>query len=225
MIKRTNIEWSEYTWKIATGCNHGCPYCYCRRFMKDMTPKYHPDRIEDPMKLKKPARVFVANTGDLFGEWVKDWMIEDVLQTVKLCPQHTFQFLTKNAKRYEGMSFPDNSWVGVSVTKQEDVHRIDSLRSVRAKIKFVSFEPILGHINEVDLFDIDWVIIGGESVGQAWNPKNETQSKTWAAPLISKVRSLGIPIFLKPNLRWPERIREFPNATDMLDIPNVIQQY
>jgi len=214
-MKKTNIEWTEMTWKIVTGCNHGCPYCYCRRFMKDMTPKYHPDRLKDPMKLKKPSRIFVANTGDLFGEWVKGWQIKEVLNVIADCPQHTFQLLTKNPERYRDFGslerpYPENCWIGTSITCQKDVIRVDYIRDIPAGVRFISFEPILGFIEKIDLTGIDWVIIGAESVGKADIPKDEKSSKKWAGPLIEKVREAGIPLFLKPNLRWPQRIRDYP---------------
>ncbi len=208
---------AKMTWKIATGCKHGCPYCYCRRLMKDMTPKYHPDRIEEPLKLKTPTMIFVANTGDLFGEWVKDWQIKEVLETIKRCPQHTFQLLTKNPKRYEDFEYSPNCWIGTSVTCQEDIKRINSVRHIlTAGVRFISFEPLQGEISGVDFRGIDWAIVGAESVEKAWKPKDEKQAQAWAKPLIAEIRAAGVPLFCKPNLRWPERIREMPiNKVDV----------
>jgi protein gp37 len=183
--------------------------------MKDMTPRFHGNLLNEPLTLKKPTTIFVANTGDLFGEWVQDWQIREVIETTKLCPQHIFQFLTKNPSRYPGFIFPSNCWVGTSITKQEDVPKINYLKKANARIKFISFEPILGFIDEVDLQGIDWAIIGAETELNSYTPKDEKSAKKWAGPLIEKVKASGIPLFLKPNLRWAERIREFPEQKEV----------
>ncbi|MFA5112661.1 MAG: DUF5131 family protein [Candidatus Margulisiibacteriota bacterium] len=210
-MKKTNIEWTEMTWKITTGCKHNCPYCYCRRFMKDTTPRYHPERHDEPLGLKRPTMIFVANTGDLMGEWVKDWQIKEVKEVAEKCPQHIFQFLTKNPARYADFQpYPKNCWIGTTITCQEDVGRADDIRGIEAGLRFISFEPILGVIREIDLDGIDWAIVGAESIGNAYTPKDEISSKVWAKPLIEKIQAAGLPLFLKPNLRWPERIREMP---------------
>jgi len=215
-MNKTKIEWTDFTWKIITGCKHGCPYCYVKRFTKDMTPQFHPDRLEQPLKLKKPSMIFVANTGDMWGSWVSQWQIEEVLSIIKRCPQHIFQFLTKNPKRYLRYDWSDlpNAWLGATVESQHHIHRMwEILVTKGAHVKFVSFEPLHGFIDS-SIDDLDWVIIGAESIGRASNPKDVISTQRWAKPLIESVRKANIPLFLKPNLQWPEKIKEFPKIKE-----------
>lgn len=210
-MNRTNIEWTDFTWKIYPGCLHGCPYCYVKRTMKDMTPVYHPERLNQPLRRKKPSMIFVNNTGDLFGEWVSDSVIKDIISIVKLCPQHIFQFLTKNPYRYLDWDWSEcpNAWLGATIENEDSAIRIIHLKATNAHIKFASYEPILGFIKH-SIKGLGWVIIGAESIGRASNPRDVVSAQRYAKPLIERVRKAGIPLFLKPNLQWPEKIQEFP---------------
>lgn len=208
-MPKTTIPWTEFTWKIVTGCLHGCEYCYVKRFDKEMKPEYHPDRISEPLGIKKPSLIFVANTGDIFGEWVPDDWIHRVLSVVKATPQHTYQFLTKNPAKMLKFEFPVNAWVGTTVTNQDDINRISIVRHVPAPVHFISVEPILGKI-EADWEGIDWVIIGAESIKNANTPKDAPLAQTFARPLIARIKTLGIPLFVKPNLKWFEKVLEYP---------------
>ena len=215
-IKKTNIEWTDFTWKISTGWLHGCPYCYIKRFMQDTTPKFHTERLTEPRKLKKPSLIFVANTGDLFGNWNTDEQIQSVLYEIRHNSQHIFQILTKNADRLVGFNFPQNAWVGASITKPRDLHRIDALNHVGATVRFVSFEPLLNYMPDIDFGLINWAIVGAESQGNANTPKDEENSKKWAKGLIEQIQKAKIPLFLKPNLRWDTKIKEYPKDIEKL---------
>lgn len=213
-MKNTAIEWTDMAWDPITGCKHNCPYCYTKRFMRDRTPKFYPERLSEPRKIKTPKKIFVVNKGDMFGDWVPRWWIIAILDEISWCDWHTFQLLTKNPKRMLEFDLPDNTWVGASVTNQEDCHRIETIRATGYpdnKVRYISFEPILDFIDP-DLHGIDWVIIGAETEKAAHIPKNKELSQKFARPLIEKVTSLEIPLFLKSNLMWPYRIQEYPKG-------------
>jgi protein gp37 len=147
---------------------------------------------------------------DLFGDWVPAGWIQEVIKVAEKNPHHTFQFLTKNPSRYKEFKFPENCWLGTTVNSQSDVYRILQLvENADRNIKFVSFEPLYGEIRM--LFPdpdhvVDWIIIGAQT--NPWKlPKPE-----WVRNLIDQARSIGAAVFLKDNLRWPEKIQEFPEA-------------
>lgn len=223
-LNRSPIEWTDKTWNPETGC-YGpkgtkekpkcCPYCYARKianrfrriFRNGFDPTFYPDRLIEPYKLKKPSRIFACSMGDLFGSWVPDPWISGVLSTIDNNKRHVFQILTKNPENlYKWKnSFPDNLWLGVSVTRQDDAGRIFHLRMQPVRTKFVSFEPLLGPV-ETDLCNVDWIVIGAQT-RPARIPEKE-----WVENLIDQARSREIPVFLKDNLGWPETVREFPKA-------------
>jgi len=170
-MQKTNIEWVRnpdgnkgYTWNPVRGCLHHCEYCYAARIDRrfgdgSFTPTFHRERLDEPLKVKKPSRIFVGSMADLFGDW--NWeshdktgiinrseVIDRVLFTANHCQQHTFIFLTKNPKGMQGFEFPNNCWCGTSVENQEkaDERRPDLLK-VNCKTLFVSYEPALGSID------------------------------------------------------------------------------
>jgi protein gp37 len=223
-LNRTGIEWTGLTWNPVTGC-YGprgnrkrpkrCPACYARRiatrfrgtkaFRNGFEPTFHPDRLIDPYRLKKPSKIFTCSMGDMFGSWVPENWTGEILAAMANNPIHTFQVLTKcpeNLLKWQKF-FSPNLWLGVSVARQEDVKRIFYLRMVEPGIRFVSFEPLLGPI-DADLYGIDWIIIGAQTC------PTRIPEKGWVQTIIDQARKRGIPIFLKNNLRWPEDIKEFP---------------
>ena len=209
-MKPTKIEYTDMVWDIMTGCLHGCPYCYVKRFMKDRTPKFYPERLTEPERIRLPKKIFVVNKGDMFGDWWPRGQIQAILDEIKKCPWHTFQLLTKNPKRMMEFELPAKSWAGASVTRQEECYRIDIIRATEyPRVKYISFEPILEFIDP-DLFGIDWAIIGAETERFARVPKNKELSQKFARPLIDKILSLKIPLFLKPNLKWHKKIQQYP---------------
>lgn len=164
-VNKTKIEWTDFTWNPLTGCKHNCPYCYAKkigmRFDGHFNPTFHPERLNDKFP-KKPSKIFVCSMADLFGDWIPDKWIIDILRIAYENPQHTFQYLTKNPKRMQDFIFPYNAWIGTTIEDKSKLYRLEELQKVKAPYKFISFEPLLGKI-DIDLTDsgIDLVIIGG----------------------------------------------------------------
>jgi protein gp37 len=156
-----------------------------------------PERLDEPLQRKKPTIYFVNSMSDLFHVQVPDSFIEQVFATIHRAPQHTFQVLTKRGDRvasfFTGRAVPDNAWIGVSVeNKRHGVPRIDHLRAVPAKIRFLSIEPLLEDLGEIDLTGISWVIVGGESGHGARPMKPE-----WVRSIRKQCAQQGAKFFFK----------------------------
>ncbi len=182
MSSNSNIEWTEATWNPVTGCSkvsQGCKNCYAERMAKRLVamgnPRYlngfkvtlHDDLVTLPYKWAKPRKVFVNSMSDLFHEDVPLEFIQRVFDTMNDTPRHTYQILTKRAKRLSELAphlkWGPNIWMGVSIENESVLDRIDYLRTVPATVRFLSCEPLLGPLNNMDITDIHWVIVGGES--------------------------------------------------------------
>jgi protein gp37 len=207
------IEWTDYTWSPVTGCRHGCEYCYANRIAQRIYPeKFEPSmrgyRLSEPQRVKQPSKIFVCDMGDLFGEWVPDGWIAEVIAASLKAPQHTYQFLTKNPKRYGSISelFPRGAWVGTTIEHEgfykERSEPFWNLTDPDIR-RFVSMEPLLGPTPIDSAFD--WVIIGERS-DTPYNPEVEV----WAKDIIDQARELDIPIFVKNRLKKKFPIQEFP---------------
>jgi len=190
-MKPSKIEWTESTWNPSTGCtkiSSGCANCYAevmtRRLKAMGLEKYkdgfnlawHYEELRLPYTWKKPRMIFVNSMSDLFHENIPFDFIKAVFKVMNECPQHTFQVLTKRGyileKYYTLLDWTPNIWMGVTIESDKVVRRIDSLRKVPAFIKFLSIEPLISAIPNLNLLDIDWVIVGGES-GQKSRPIKE----------------------------------------------------
>ncbi|MDW7730497.1 MAG: phage Gp37/Gp68 family protein [Bacillota bacterium] len=182
MATNTKIEWTETTWNPVTGCtkiSDGCTNCYAYtmakrlhamgnvRYKNEFNVTIHRDLIERPLTWKRPRMVFVNSMSDLFHEDIGFNTISEIFDVMREASQHTFQILTKRTKRMLELApylpWPDNVWQGVTVEKSKYHYRINDLRKVPAKVKFISFEPLLGPMPEINLENIEWAIAGGES--------------------------------------------------------------
>ncbi|MDR2982920.1 MAG: phage Gp37/Gp68 family protein [Puniceicoccales bacterium] len=211
MRGKTHIEWTESTWNPVTGCSKvsaGCKNCYAERMARRLqamgNPRYangfsvkmHPDLIDVPKSWKKPRYIFVNSMSDLFHERIPISFIKKVFATMRECPQHTFQILTKRSARLAELAheldWAPNIWMGVSIEDANVMHRIDDLRKVPAAIRFLSCEPLIGPIDDMNLHGIDWVIVGGES-----GPGSRPIKPEWVQSIRKQCRNAKASFFFK----------------------------
>lgn len=232
-MQRTRIEWADHTWNPVMGlCPVDCKlpdgrsYCYARRMYKRFKWMDSLDGVDEkailmkewelyePAKLKKPSKIFVCSTIELFHPEVK-FNTGAIFNVIKENPQHTFQILTKFPQNID-RAMPDNVWLGVTVTKGSDEgwRKIYDLDRAKAKLKFISFEPLLGLLNQSFISNaesFDWFIFGRlTGYGKEHDP-----DKRWIEPAIDYFRGYKKPVFLKNNLKeiWGEPlIQEFPDV-------------
>lgn len=210
-MSQSKIEWTDLTWNPTTGCtkiSEGCRNCYAEKMSKRLKAmgqkKYingfnltlHPDALNDPFSWKNNKFVFVNSMSDLFHENIPFEFISSVFKIMNLNRQHVFQILTKRShvlQEYaKNLIWTDNIWIGVSVENQENTSRIDCLKYINAKIKFLSIEPLIGQIHNINFDGINWVIVGGES-GHGARPMQEE----WVTFLKNKCKMNSIPFFFK----------------------------
>jgi protein gp37 len=211
MAQNSKIEWTESTWNPVTGCTKispGCKNCYAERMALRLkaagSPNYangfkvtlHPHALEIPLRWKKHRTIFVNSMSDLFHKDVPFDFITKVFDVMHRASQHRFQVLTKRSDRLLELSprltWPLNVWMGVTVENVDCSFRIDSLRRTDAATKFISFEPLLGPIPDIDLDGIDWVIVGGES-----GPRARPMEPQWATDIRDQCLNAEVPFFFK----------------------------
>lgn len=255
------IEWTDYTWNVVGGCQHACRWdmpdgstaiCYAESTAKALKSDtffqhgfnhhyFHPSRLEEPLKMKTPSRIFLDSMSDLMGHWVKDEEIEAVLDIARRAPWHTFQLLTKNAPRLLKFDFPDNVWAGVSAPPSHmngrplsDAQRslyvqkaLDVMLQVKASTRWMSVEPLSYNIshdfwlwqratkdenNNPRPFPLEWAVIGAATNGRTvYQPE-----PIWVSSILDALGSYNTPVFFKGNLRgnkaaFPWR-EEFPDG-------------
>jgi protein gp37 len=213
----SKIEWTEETWNPTTGCTKvsaGCKNCYAEvmanRLQAMNTPGYDngfefsmmPDRLEQPIRKKKSTKYFVNSMSDLFHEKMPTSFLNKILGVIDLTPQHIYQILTKREDAmfdyFQNRNVPENIWLGVTVEdRKSGVSRIDKLRNINATIKFLSVEPLLEDLGEVDFSGIDWVIVGGESGAKARPMKKE-----WALNIQKQCKEQNVAFFFKQWGTW-----------------------
>lgn len=210
LSEQSKIEWTESTWNPITGCTKvspGCAHCYAETFAERFRGvpghpyeqgfdlRLWPERLNLPLKWKKPRLIFVNSMSDLFHENVPFEFVHSVFRTMQAATQHTFQILTKRPERARALAselpWPDNVWMGVSVENQRWTSRLADLRDVPAAVKFLSCEPLLGAL-QLDLSDIGWVIVGGES-GHGARPMHID----WARTVRDQCVAADVPFFFK----------------------------
>ena len=211
MAASSSIEWTESTWNPLTGCTKispGCKHCYAERMARRLKamgqPNYangfeltlHEHVLVYPLRWKKPQMIFVNSMSDLFHKEVPEKFIQKTFAVMREASWHTFQVLTKRSARLldldQAIDWPENVWMGVSVELQKYTFRIDNLRQTGARTKFLSLEPLLGPLPNLDLTGIDWVIVGGES-GPGARPLEET----WVLDIRDQCLNGDVPFFFK----------------------------
>jgi protein gp37 len=211
MSTNSSIEWTESTWNPLTGCTKispGCKHCYAERMAYRLQamgqPNYrngfeltlHPHTIEIPLRWKTPQMIFVNSMSDLFHVDVPLDYILQIFNVMERAYWHTFQVLTKRSERLLELSpqlqWPKNVWMGVSVETMKYRFRIDDLRQTGAAIKFLSLEPLLGPLPDLDLSDIDWIIVGGES-----GPRARPMKESWVIEIRDQCQKAQVPFFFK----------------------------
>lgn len=217
MSSKSAIEWTEQTWNPTTGCTKispGCTYCYAETMAKRLqamgTPGYEngfqlsllPDRLNQPIKRKKPTVYFVNSMSDVFHEDIPDDYLDKIFDVISITRHHTYQILTKRAVRMHNYlinkSIPDNAWLGVTVEDVEHgLPRIELLRELNPKVRFLSCEPLLQDLGEIDLSFIHWVIVGGESGAKA-----RPMQKKWVESLKGECDKQKVAFFFKQWGLW-----------------------
>ena len=211
MSDKSKIEWTEATWNPCTGCTKispGCQNCYAERLsmrLKRMgNRKYkngfkltiHEDALDIPLQWKKPSKIFVNSMSDLFHKKVPKKFILKVFDVMNRANWHQYQILTKRPERIleldDSLPWGMHTWMGTTVENNDYVHRIDALRETSAQVKFLSLEPFLGPMPDLDLEGIDWVIVGGES-----GPKSRPINKDWIIDIRDQCMEQKIPFFFK----------------------------
>ena len=211
MSEVSKIDWTDTTWNPVRGCTKvspGCKFCYAQRFAERFRGvaghpyelgfdlRLVPQKLREPLKWKEPRRIFVNSMSDLFHENIETEFIERVFETMHTASWHTFQILTKRSHRLaelgQKLEWPDNVWMGVSVENEGYTYRIDDLVRVPAKVRFLSIEPLLGPIPNLNLDSIDWVIVGGES-----GDKARPMDLQWVRTIRDLCKASGTAFFLK----------------------------
>jgi protein gp37 len=212
MSTKSSIEWTEHTWNPTVGCTKispGCKHCYAEtmayrlqamgiaEYKDGFKLRLVPERLDEPLRRKKPTMYFVNSMSDLFHNDVPYLFLDRVFDVITQCPQHIFQILTKRADRmaryFEQREAPANAWLGVSVeNRKHGVPRVAVLRGIGAKVRFLSVEPLLESLGPVALDGIHWVIVGGES-----GPKARPMDPAWAEEILRQCQAMGIPFFFK----------------------------
>lgn len=213
-MNKTKIAWTERTWNPVTGCTKysaGCAHCYAevmakrlqgmgqKRYANGFELTLHPEALNEPKKVKEPSMFFVCSMADLFHKDVPDEFIDKVLQVIRDCPQHTFQLLTKRTERmhryFVTRYVPRNAWIGTTIENANAVTRISQLSQIDGienPKRFLSCEPLLSDLGELDLYGIDWVIVGGESGNQA-----RPMHKEWVLNIKRQCDEQHVPFFFK----------------------------
>jgi len=246
-MKKTKIEWTEQTWNPSAGCSKvssGCANCYAEVMAKRLQAmgiigyengfifNIVPERLYEPYKIKKPTVFFVNSMSDIFHEHMPVEYLDMIFDVIRDTPQHTYQILTKRATRmYEYLSekkIPENIWLGVTVeNKIHGLPRIDYLRKLNATVLFLSVEPLLEDLGEMDLTNIDWVIVGGESGNKA-----RPMDKSWVLNIKNQCNEKEIAFFFKQWGTWgADKVKRNKklngkelNGQILQDFPKVIEE-
>ena len=211
MSDRSSIEWTEATWNPVTGCSRvsaGCLHCYAETFAErwrgvpghpyeqGFDLRLWPDRLEQPLKWRRPRTIFVNSMSDLFHEKIPVDYLRQIFEVMQEADWHVFQILTKRHERLSQMAgelpWPPNVWMGVTIEDERFVNRADHLREVPAAVRFISAEPLLGPLGGLQLEGIDWLIAGGES-----GPRHRPVEESWLLELRDRCLDAEVAFFFK----------------------------
>ncbi len=215
MSDRSKIEWTDATWNPVSGCtkiSRGCQHCYAERFSErwrgipghpfeqGFDLRLWPERLDQPSRWTRPRRIFVNSMSDLFHEAIPGEYVDRVFAAMEAADHHQYQVLTKRSStlwwfmkaRYSDRVCPSHIWLGVSVEDRRVLGRIDNLRATNAVVRFLSLEPLLEDLGELDLAGIDWVIVGGES-----GPGFRALEADWVRSVRDQCVAQGVPFFFK----------------------------
>ena len=215
-MKTTKIEWTDKTWNPITGCSKksiGCLHCYAEvmsrrlkamgqeKYANGFTVTLHEKCLKEPLSWKGYHNIFVCSMSDIFHEDVPFEFIDQIFAVIKKTPQHRYQILTKRAERmaeyFANHSIPVNVWLGVTVEAKSSRFRIDLLRNLPASVKFLSCEPLVEDLGELNMAGIDWVIVGGES-----GPQARPMQESWVLNIHRQVEKQGARFFFKQWGTW-----------------------
>lgn len=210
-MSKTSIEWTGLTWNPTTGCNKvsaGCKFCYAEimskrlqsmgqlKYVDGFEVKVHPDELSRPYTWKKPQVVFVNSMSDLFHDNIPFSFIAEVFKVMRENSHHIFQVLTKHSERLkelnENLEWAPNIWMGVNVENEAVLSRVSDLAETGAAIKFLSCEPQIGPLKNIDLKGIDWIFAGIESTR-----KSRSMYDSWVMELLNECVEIGIPFYFK----------------------------
>lgn len=215
-MKTTKIEWTDKTWNPITGCSKvssGCVNCYAEimahrlnamgviKYKNGFNPTMHENVLNEPLTWKHSHTVFVCSMADIFHDTIPFSFIDKIMDTIIKTPQHRYQILTKRAGRmaeyFSHFDVPENVWLGVTVESQSEKPRIDFLRNLQASINFISCEPLLEDLGDLNLTNIDWIIVGGESGVKARPMKPE-----WVRTILNQAENQDVAFFFKQWGTW-----------------------
>jgi len=215
-MKTTKIEWTDKTWNPITGCtkiSSGCLNCYAevmahrlqamgqKKYVNGFGLTTHEDTLNEPLKWKSSHTIFVCSMSDLFHADVPTLFIDKIMMTITNTPWHRYQILTKRADRmydyFQSHTIPSNAWLGVTVESKSSLTRINYLQMLDSQIRFLSCEPLLEDLGSLDLTNIDWVIVGGES-----GPKARPMKEEWVLSIKQYANEQGSAFFFKQWGTW-----------------------
>lgn len=223
----TPIEWCQYTWNPIVGCSKRCHdeagkiWCYAYWQAKRMkqkcdlcykfVPHIHEERLIEPYNRKKPTNIFVCSMGEFFDPGIPQSWRDEILLVVEENPQHRFMFLTKQPQNIKKMTYPNNMWIGMSltgkgdtITEEQILYLTNDLKN-DIKVKFLSLEPYMGKIDGSIIALFDWIIVGGKTGHEPFTPPKE-----WVDPIVEWGRYMKRPLFIKSNCQYPEKIKQYP---------------
>jgi protein gp37 len=215
-MHKTKIAWTEKTWNPITGCtkvSSGCTNCYAenmahrlqgmgiKKYTNGFRVTLHENALQEPLHCSQASMIFVCSMGDIFHVDVPDSFIDRIMEVIKVTPLHTYQILTKRpermAKYFAEKQPPQNAWVGVTVESSQEKYRLDYLRNINATVRFISAEPLLGDLGVLDLKNINWVLVAGES-GSCGRP----MKPEWVMSIYEQCLDKKVAFFFKQWGMW-----------------------